>query len=136
MSELTSRNLVSAQDGLILRAEKRRWSASETGRQNQIAYVMHTDVAKMKNDVRVALELRLRELDAFIDAEADKGVGAPTPELRALEVACALDGDLENADSCVDRLAGEHLLKVQREDVGLVHHRAEDTMNGVANERR
>ena len=88
-----------------------------------------------RNDVRVRLPLRLRELGALVDAEADEGVGTASAELRAFEVARALDRDLEHADGRVDGLAREHLLEVEREDVGVVHHRAEDAVDRVADER-
>lgn len=99
-------------------------------------YVIPAGRTKNENDVRAALVLRLCKLDTLVNTEADEGVGAATAELRTLEVARALDGNLKYTNSRVDRLAGEHLLKVQRKDVRLIHHGAEDTMNGVANESR
>ena len=88
----------------------------------------------MRNDVRVVLELSLRELDTLVDAKTNEGVRAAATELRALEVAGALHCDLKYANGRVDRLSRQHLLQVQSEDVGNVHHGPENAVDGIANE--
>ena len=87
-----------------------------------------------RNDVRVGLPLRLCNLGALVDAETDEGVGTTAAKLQVLEVVHALDSDREHADGIIDRLARERLLEVEQEDVGVVHHRAEDAVGRVANE--
>ena len=45
-----------------------------------------------------------------------------------------MNRDLQNTDSAIQRLARQHLLDIEREEVGVVHHRREGRVHHVANE--
>ncbi len=82
------------------------------------------------------LPLGLRKFCTLVEAERDEGVWTASAQFGTLEVSRALDGNLQHADCSVNGLARQHLLQVEREDIRLVHHRAKDTVNGVADESR
>ena len=78
--------------------------------------------------------LGLGKLSSVVEGEADIWVGGPTSDLRALDVACAANDDLENADCGIERDTGKDLLEVEGEDMWVVHHRSQGAVDHVSDE--
>ena len=86
--------------------------------------------------VRVTLDLGMRQFRALIDAETNIWIRRASADLAALQASRTLDGNLQDTDGGVERLARKHLLDIQRKEVRVVHHWAEDRVDHVADESR
>lgn len=80
-------------------------------------------------DVRVLLRRRTGELGTLSDTERDVGVRRSSQSLDRFRSASAAKGDDEYTGGGIERRSGEHLLEIEREDVGMIHHRCERTVN-------
>lgn len=71
------------------------------------------------------LGLGLGELCPPVDGHGDVGIGCSSSELGTLESSSVVDGDGDDSDGRVDGRTRKHLLEVEREGVGVVHHRSQ-----------
>ena len=86
--------------------------------------------------VRALLVLRVCQFRTLVDAETDIRIGSASTDLCGLQVAGALDSHRQNTNRRVERLAREHLFDIQGKEVRVIHHRAENRVNHIADERR
>jgi hypothetical protein len=88
------------------------------------------------SDERVVLVFRSGKLSAIVDGQAYIRVWRSTTNLRAFDSTGRLDCHQKNADCCIQRFTRKHLLEIEGENVGVVHHRTKSCMCHLADEGR
>lgn len=86
------------------------------------------------SNVLALLYVCLGKRRAVVDADTNVWIWCTATKLVAFYAPCGLYFNLDNTNSSIERGAGEKLFKVEGEDVGLVHHRLEVTVNHIADE--
>jgi hypothetical protein len=74
-----------------------------------------------------------REFLAVIDADADIRIRRAPANLAGFKPASSLDSDLNDANSCIKGYTRKHLLKIDSENIRVVHHRTEGVVNHIPN---
>lgn len=78
--------------------------------------------------------LGLGKLSSVVEREADVRIRGATSDLRTLDITCGADDDLEDSDGGIERGTGKDLLEIEGENMWVVHHRSQGTMDHVPDE--
>lgn len=86
-----------------------------------------------RSDLRALLWVCLLQDLTVVDAEGDIRVRSTSTEFDPLDTSRSHYSDLEKPNGCVQRCARQELLEIKGEDVGFVHHRSKNTVDGLTN---
>ena len=74
------------------------------------------------------------KLGSVVEREADIRIWGATSDLRSSHITCTMNNDLENTDGGIQGDTRENLLKIEGENVWVIHHRSQGAMDHVSDE--